>query len=191
MTLLLKVIGQFFSVGFLGNKQEDAPGRSKLYQTPSEPVPFTRSRMENLHNLCYVFICLRGNKTTNHDWCHRRRQRLGIIFSTCMGLPSYFWGFLKYIKYSLIVSLKLTIPLKHLAHQLPLVCSFLICMPKQSVMAVIYLFLSSPGKYFSGACPLAVKHNLYVSTLTIKTPTFKGAYHSETLIITMKSCRYG
>lgn len=110
-----------------------------------------------------------------------------LIFGVSLSMSNPY--LLKLLTY--LVSLKLTIPLKHLAHQLPLVCSFLICMPKQSVMAVIYLFLSSPGKYFSGACPLAVKHNLYVSTLTIKTPTFKGAYHSETLIIIMKSCRYG
>lgn len=58
--LLLEVIGQLLCVGFLGDKEEDAPRGGELHQAPRQPVPLAGPRGENLHNLSDIFICLRG-----------------------------------------------------------------------------------------------------------------------------------
>lgn len=64
MILLLEVIGQFLCIGFLGDKEEDAPGGRELHEAPRQPVPLAGPRGENLHNLGDIFICLRGEMSS-------------------------------------------------------------------------------------------------------------------------------
>lgn len=64
MILLLEVIGQLLCVGFLGDKEENAPRGRELHEAPRQPVPLAGPRGENLHNLSDIFICLRGEMSS-------------------------------------------------------------------------------------------------------------------------------